>query len=59
MNKGVQNQVYIIAEVGINHEGSVETCAKMIDAVADAGANAVKLQTIDAKENYLENTLLW
>ncbi len=56
MNKGVHNQVYIIAEVGINHEGSVETCAKMINAVADVGADAVKLQTIDAKENYLENT---
>jgi pseudaminic acid synthase len=45
--------VYIIAEIGINHEGSVEQCAKMIEAAADAGANAVKLQTIDADSNYV------
>ena len=56
MKKDFDKKVYIIAEVGINHEGSVETCAKMINAVADVGADAVKLQTIDAKENYLENT---
>ena len=45
--------VYIIAEIGINHEGSVEQCAKMIEAAADAGADAVKLQTIDADSNYV------
>lgn len=46
-------KVYIIAEIGINHEGSVEQCAKMIQTAADAGADAVKLQTIDADSNYV------
>jgi sialic acid synthase SpsE len=47
------NQVYIIAEIGINHEGSVDKCASMIHEAALAGANAVKLQTIDAELNYV------
>ena len=49
----MENSTYIIAEIGINHEGRVETCASMILAAADAGADAVKLQTIDADSNYV------
>lgn len=48
--------VVIIAEIGINHEGSVETCAQMIEQAATTGADAVKLQTIDADENYVIGT---
>lgn len=47
---------YVIAEIGINHEGSVETCARMIEEAAKAGADAVKLQTVDADENYAPGT---
>ena len=36
--------VYIIAEIGINHNGSVELAKKMIDGAVFAGANAVKFQ---------------
>lgn len=49
----MENSVYIIAEIGINHEGDVEQCAKMIEAAAEIGADAVKLQTIDANVNYV------
>jgi sialic acid synthase len=35
---------YVIAEVGLNHNGDVELAKKLIDAAADAGANAVKFQ---------------
>jgi N-acetylneuraminate synthase len=40
---------YIIAELGINHNGSIETAKKLIDVACDAGCNAVKFQkrTID------------
>jgi len=49
----MENSIYIIAEIGINHEGDVEQCAKMIEAAAEIGADAVKLQTIDADSNYV------
>jgi sialic acid synthase SpsE len=48
--------VVIIAEIGINHEGSVDACARMIDQAAGAGADAIKLQTINADENYVAGT---
>jgi N-acetylneuraminate synthase len=36
--------VFIIAEIGINHNGSVEIAKKMIEGAAFAGCNAVKFQ---------------
>lgn len=46
----------VIAEIGINHEGSLETCALMVEAAVRAGADAVKLQTSDPDEHYLLGT---
>ena len=42
--------IFFIAEIGINHNGSMEIAKKLIDAASDAGFNAVKFQkrTIDA-----------
>ncbi len=41
--------IFIIAEIGINHNGSVEIAKQLIDVAKDAGADAVKFQkrTID------------
>lgn len=39
--------VMIIAEVGNNHEGDVEVAREMVVAAAEAGADAVKFQTIE------------
>ena len=36
---------FIIAEAGVNHNGSIENAKKMIDAVVKAGADCVKFQT--------------
>jgi N-acetylneuraminate synthase len=36
--------VYVIAGIGLNHNGSVETAVQLIDVAADAGAQAVKFQ---------------
>ena len=35
---------YVIAEIGLNHNGDVELAKKLIDVAADAGAQAVKFQ---------------
>jgi N-acetylneuraminate synthase len=41
---GEGEPVYVIAEIGINHNGSLELAKKLIDGAAVAGADAVKLQ---------------
>ena len=46
-NFDISKKVFIIAEIGNNHEGSFELAKKLIDLAYEAGANAVKFQTID------------
>ena len=56
------NSCYIIAEAGLNHNGSVDIAKKLIDLASEAGADAVKFQkrtvdklavkaTLDAPDN--------
>ena len=42
------NKTFIIAEAGVNHNGSLELAKKMIDAAVDAHADAIKFQTFAA-----------
>lgn len=40
---------YIIAEAGVNHEGSMELAKRLIDEAAEGGAHAIKFQTYKAE----------
>ncbi|ENH98113.1 N-acetylneuraminate synthase [Gracilibacillus halophilus YIM-C55.5] len=41
--------VFIIAEAGVNHNGSLELAKKLVDAACYAGADCIKFQTFIAK----------
>jgi N,N'-diacetyllegionaminate synthase len=44
----MNNHTIIIAEAGVNHNGSMDLARQLIDAAADAGADYVKFQTFKA-----------
>ena len=60
---GDGHRAYIIAEIGINHNGDLDIAKKMIDAAVHAGADAVKFQkrtpdvaTPDEQKNQMRET---
>ena len=42
-------KVFIIAEAGVNHNGSIELAKKMVDAAKESCVDAVKFQTFKAE----------
>ncbi|WP_433901928.1 N-acetylneuraminate synthase [Sphingobacterium puteale] len=44
----MKNKVIIIAEAGVNHNGSLENAFRLVDAAVDAGVDYVKFQTFKA-----------
>ncbi len=51
------SQIYVIAEIGINHNGSLDTAKRLIDAAKEAGCNAVKFQKRTIEAVYTEEEL--
>lgn len=47
---------FIIAEAGVNHNGSLDLAKELVLAAAEAGADAVKFQTFSAKNLVLKDT---
>jgi N-acetylneuraminate synthase len=51
------NKIFIISEIGINHNGDLEIAKKMIDTSVEAGADAVKFQKRDIDIVYSKEQL--
>ena len=49
--------IFIVAEIGINHNGNVDTCKELIDVAVSAGCDAVKFQKRDINKVYTKEFL--
>jgi len=47
----MKNNTLIIAEAGVNHNGSIDLARKLIDAAVEAGADYIKFQTFKTELN--------
>jgi len=54
---GIGNPCYIIAEIGINHNGKLSLAKKLVDVAVECGANAVKFQKRDLESLYKKEIL--
>ena len=48
--------IFVIAEIGVNHNGKLSNAKKLIDVAKKAGADAVKFQTFNAEKLASKNT---
>lgn len=55
---GYGRPVFVVAEAGVNHNGQLDLALKLIDAAADAGADAVKFQTFRVEQATTKHTTL-
>ena len=52
-NKSINNnKIFVIAEIGSNHNQDLDIAFRSVDAVVDAGADAVKFQNLNLDKLY-------
>ena len=51
------NKIFIIGEIGINHNGDINLCKKIINGAKNAGADAVKFQKRNINNVYTQDFL--
>ena len=49
--------IFLIAEIGINHNGDIKIAKKLIDSASDAGFDAVKFQKRSVEKVYTKEFL--
>ena len=49
--------IFIVAEIGINHNGDMSICKELIDVAAESGCDAVKFQKRDINQVYTQEFL--
>lgn len=54
---GEGEEPYVIAEIGINHNGSIDLCKEMMKEATHAGVDAVKMQKRTIEEMYTKDAL--
>jgi len=53
----MRKPIFIIAEIGINHNGEISICKELIDVAVDSGCDAVKFQKRDIDQVYTQEML--
>ncbi len=52
-----EKMVFIVAEIGINHNGDIKIAKKLIDIASDSGCDAVKFQKRTVEKVYSSDNL--
>ena len=53
----MNNKVFVIAEIGINHNGDVDIAKRLVDLAVDSGCDAVKFQKRTVEDVYTKEDL--
>ncbi len=56
---GIGQPTFVVAEIGINHNGDIELAKKSIEAAAAAGANSVKFQSYETDDFIRDGSLTY